>query len=110
MDASALGLPPNTRACLFDLDGVLTQTAKLHALAWKQALDSFLRRRGEPFVPFELEDYSRYVDGKLRSDGARAFLASRGITLPDAEVEALARHKDDLLVTILGKRGVETYP
>ena len=113
MNHSSLGLPTNTRACLFDLDGVLTQTAKLHAVAWKQMFDDFLRERsqrsGEPFVPFERADYTRYVDGKLRLDGARSFLASRGITLPDAEVEALARHKDARFVELLRENPVDTY-
>jgi beta-phosphoglucomutase family hydrolase len=102
-----LGLPSRTRACLFDLDGVLTQTAKLHARAWKQMFDEFLRQRGQP--PFELADYTRYVDGKLRVDGARAFLESRGIRLPAAEVEELARKKDDLLLDLLQREHVETY-
>src|SRR3954465_5096083 len=81
--ASALGLPDGTRALLFDCDGVLTQTAKIHAAAWKEMFDDYLRQRaqrpGEPLVPFTADDYARYVDGKLRADGARAFLESRGI-------------------------------
>jgi len=64
------------RACLFDLDGVLTQTAKLHAKAWKQMFDAYLRERsartGERFLPFAPADYVRDVDGKLRADGCRA--------------------------------------
>ena len=73
-----LGLPDTIRACLFDLDGVLTTTAEVHARAWKQMFDAFLSERGEP--PFALPgDYDRYVDGKPRLDGVRAFLASRGI-------------------------------
>jgi beta-phosphoglucomutase family hydrolase len=108
-----LGLPPGTRACLFDLDGVLTQTAKVHARAWKQAFDAYLRERsqrtGEPFVPFEREDYTRYVDGKLRVDGARAFLASRGIRPPEEEVAELAARKDALLLDLLRREHVETY-
>jgi beta-phosphoglucomutase family hydrolase len=111
--APALGLPSGTRACLFDLDGVLTQTAKLHAAAWKEMFDAYLRERsqdtGEPFVPFAQDDYARYVDGKLRFDGAMAFLESRGIQPPEEEVEALARRKDDLLVKLLHERHVETY-
>src|SRR5918992_6066558 len=83
-----LGLPDGVTACLFDLDGVLTQTARVHAAAWKQMFDDYLRRRagrtGEPFVPFDLAaDYDEYVDGKPRDDGVRSFLASRGIELPD---------------------------
>jgi beta-phosphoglucomutase family hydrolase len=113
MATTTLGLPAGTRACLFDLDGVLTQTAKVHATAWKEMFDDFLRERarrtGEPFVPFEKADYTRYVDGKLRLDGAKSFLASRGITLPDEEVEALARKKDGRFVEMLRERHVETY-
>jgi beta-phosphoglucomutase family hydrolase/Cof subfamily protein (haloacid dehalogenase superfamily) len=109
-----LGLPAGTRACLFDLDGVLTQTAKLHAAAWKQTFDDYLRERaersGEPFVPFdEATDYARHVDGKLRLDGARSFLASRGIVPPQAEVEALAQRKDALMVERLHREHVEVY-
>jgi beta-phosphoglucomutase family hydrolase len=111
---SAFGLPEGTRACLFDLDGVLTQTAKIHAAAWKELFDDYLRdrsrRTGEAFVPFELSDYTKYLDGKLRLDGARSFLKSRGIALPEDEVEALAGRKDDRVVELLHTRGVETYP
>ena len=83
-----LGLPDGTRACLFDLDGVLTRTAVVHAAAWKAMFDGYLleraRRTGEPFVPFDAgHDYDAYVDGKPRADGVRDFLASRGITLPE---------------------------
>lgn len=110
---STLGLPASTRACLFDLDGVLTQTAKVHAAAWKEMFDQYLKTRsqetGEPFVPFELADYTRWVDGKLRVDGARAFLASRGIAMPDADVQELAKRKDDLMVELLRTGRVETY-
>ena len=85
-----LGLPDGTRACLFDLDGVLTDTASVHAAAWKQMFDDFLRARadrtGEKFVPFDVKnDYGPYVDGKPRLDGTRSFLASRGITLPEGD-------------------------
>lgn len=81
-------LPAGLRACLFDLDGVLTRTASLHAAAWKAMFDGFLaehaRAAGEPFVPFDVrDDYERYVDGRPREDGIRTFLASRGIVLPD---------------------------
>src|SRR5262245_55798973 len=102
---TTLCLPEGTRACLFDVDGVLTQTAKLHARAWKQMFDAYLRERsqrtGQPFVPFELGDYTRYVDGKLRLDGAKAFFTSRGIELPDQEVSDLAQKKDALLLELL---------
>src|SRR5262249_59780583 len=76
------------RACLFDLDGVLTKTAKVHAAARKQMFDAYLQERagrtGDAFVPFdELKDYDEYVDGKPRYDGVRSFLVSRGIELPE---------------------------
>src|SRR5436190_23363014 len=84
-----LGLPADVRVCLFDMDGVLTRTAVVHAAAWKQTFDEFLKRRaearGEPFVPFDAgADYNAYVDGLPREQGVRSFLASRGIELPDA--------------------------
>jgi len=112
--ATTLGLPAGMRACLFDLDGVLTQTAKLHAVAWKQMFDGLLREHaessGQPFVPFDAgADYVGYVDGKLRLDGARAFLASRDIILPESLVEELAARKDELLLELLRTRHVETY-
>src|SRR5262249_35676619 len=95
----ALGLPAHTTACLFDLDGVLTRTAKLHAAAWKKMFDEYLQawsaRAGKPFIPFDaVQDYARYVDGKLRIDGARSFLAARGIHLGELEVAQLAARKD----------------
>jgi beta-phosphoglucomutase family hydrolase len=118
-----LGLPANVRACLFDLDGVLTQTAKVHAAAWKQMFDEYLRRRadkrGEPFVPFDaVRDYDEYVDGKPRSDGVRSFLASRGIELPegspddpaDAEtVRGLGDRKNEIVLRMIYESGVEPY-
>jgi len=84
-----VNLPSAIRACLFDLDGVLTDTASLHAAAWKEMFDTFLRQRaaeaGAQFVPFDIaRDYRTYIDGKQRYDGVRSFLASRGITLPRA--------------------------
>src|SRR5436309_5982065 len=87
---TALGLPDSIAVCLFDLDGVLTQTATVHAAAWKQMFDEFLRARAEhdgtEFVPFDAhEDYDRYVDGKPRLDGTRDFLTSRGIDLPEGD-------------------------
>ena len=81
-----LGLPDRIQACLFDLDGVLTQTAKVHAAAWKAMFDEYLSQRaaGGPFVAFDpIADYDEYVDGKPRADGTRSFLASRGIVLPE---------------------------
>ena len=118
-----LGLPDGTRGCLFDLDGVLTQTAKVHAAAWKQMFDSYLRdraqRTGEPFVPFDsVDDYNEYVDGKPRYDGTRSFLLSRGIHLPegdkddppDAEtVHGLGNRKNELVQRLIREGGVEAY-
>lgn len=80
-------LPTGLRACLFDLDGVLTRTAVVHARAWKEMFDAFLTERagrtGSAVQPFTDDDCTRYVDGKQRDDGTRAFLASRGVELPD---------------------------
>jgi beta-phosphoglucomutase family hydrolase len=118
-----LGLPANVRACLFDLDGVLTQTAKVHAAAWKQMFDEYLRRRaeqrGEAFVPFDaIEDYDQYVDGKPRYDGVRSFLASRGIELPEGSaddpveaetVHGLGNRKNEIVLRLIHQSGVEPY-
>lgn len=119
-----LGLPDGTRACLFDLDGVLTDTASVHAAAWKQMFDDFLRARAErggpAFVPFDASaDYGPYVDGKPRLDGTRSFLASRGIELPDGgpddapdaeTITALSTRKNDLVQEKIVTVGVEVYP
>lgn len=118
-----LGLPPSIKACLFDLDGVLTKTAKVHAAAWKQAFDEFLsaraRDRGEAFVPFdETKDYETYVDGRPRYDGVRAFLASRSIELPEGSasdsprtetVHGLGDGANELFVHMIHTDGVEPY-
>ena len=118
-----LGLPDGTEACLFDLDGVLTQTAKIHARAWKEMFDDFLRdwaqRHDEPFVEFDRPtDYDEYVDGKPRLDGVRSFLESRGIQLPmgspsdppDAEtIHGLGTRKNDLVLRLIHEQGVEPY-
>jgi beta-phosphoglucomutase family hydrolase len=118
-----LGLPDDIEACLFDLDGVLTQTAKVHAAAWKQMFDEYLEARaertGERFVPFDKgEDYNEYVDGKPRYDGVRSFLQSRGIDLPDGSpddppsaetVDGLGNRKNQLVVELIEKDGVEAY-
>ena len=118
-----LGLPNGVTACLFDLDGVLTDTAAVHNAAWKETFDGFLRARaertGEPFVPFDPhDDYNSYVDGKRREDGVRSFLASRGITLPegspddppDAEtVRGVGNRKNELLLARIASDGVVVY-
>jgi beta-phosphoglucomutase family hydrolase len=116
-------LPLGISACLFDLDGVLTQTAKVHAAAWKEMFDAYLRERseqtGEPFRPFKIaSDYVKYVDGKLRQDGVRAFLASRTISLPEGSagdpptaltVHGLGNRKNDLVLDLIRRRGVDVY-
>jgi beta-phosphoglucomutase family hydrolase len=114
-----LGLPEHIRACLFDLDGVITKTAVVHAAAWKEMFDEFLRRRdGDTFTPFTSDDYDRYVDGLPRADGVRSFLASRGIELPegrddDAEdkdtVHGLGNRKNTLVLEKIRTDGVEPY-
>ncbi|MGO4618042.1 beta-phosphoglucomutase family hydrolase [Nocardia sp. 2YAB30] len=121
---STLGMPQPISACLFDLDGVLTDTAKVHAAAWKEMFDSYLRTRAqrgdEPFVAFDpVAEYDTYVDGRPRIDGARAFLTSRGIDLPlggpgappDVEtVTALANRKNTLVLRRIQRDGVRVYP
>ncbi|MEU3028460.1 HAD family hydrolase [Streptomyces incarnatus] len=116
-------LPAHVRACLFDLDGVLTQTAKVHAAAWKEMFDAYLRERarreGTEFVPFDaVRDYDEYVDGRPREDGVRTFLAARGVRLPegspqdppDAEtVQALGARKNELVLRRIREDGVEPY-
>ncbi|MBE4749462.1 HAD-IA family hydrolase [Corallococcus sp. ZKHCc1 1396] len=109
-----LGLPPRTRACLFGLDGVLAQTSSLHARAWKQVCDYYLRRRarasGQPFIPFDLvRDTCRYFDGKPPLEGLHAFLDARGIALPESTVHALNDRKAEFLVELLRQEQVETY-
>ncbi len=118
-----LGLPERIKACLFDLDGVLTQTASVHAAAWKEMFDSYLRRRaaqtGEPFVPFGQADYEAYVDGRPRADGARTFLQARGITLPDGSpgdppgtdtIAGLAGEKNQLVLRKIAEGGAAVFP
>ena len=109
--------------CLFDLDGVLTQTAKVHAAAWKEMFDAFLRRRaaerGEEFVPFDpVRDYDDYVDGRPRAEGVRAFLASRKIDLPDGSpddppdaltISGLGERKNEIVLKLIHEHGVEPY-
>ena len=111
-------LPDTIRACLFDMDGVLTDTASTHARAWKATFDEFLARHGDQ-RPFELPgDYVAYVDGKTRYDGVRDFLASRGIELPegtpddppDAEtVAGVGNRKNELVQRLITDEGVTVY-
>jgi beta-phosphoglucomutase family hydrolase len=117
-------LPSEIRACLFDLDGVLTPTAAVHAAAWTKMFDAFLRdyaeSTGTPFVAFDpTDDYERYVDGRARADGTRSFLQSRGISLPEGDpddppdrdtVEGLSARKDVLFRQQVREHGVTPYP
>jgi len=113
-------------ACLFDLDGVLTDTASVHGKAWKVMFDAYLSERaertGEQFVPFDpATDYRRYVDGKKREDGVRSFLGSRGIEIPDgspddpggagdpATIYGLGNRKNDMFNKVLHEQGVEVF-
>ena len=110
-------------AVLLDLDGVITDTASIHAASWKQMFDAYLEKRaverGEPFRPFDIaSDYQRYVDGKLRYDGVRDFLASRGIHLPEGTpddppeaetVGGLGNRKDALVNKVISEEGVKPY-
>ena len=105
-----LGLPDGITACLFDLDGVLTQTAKVHAAAWKQMFDAFLREtQGEGAAPFTEHDYDAYVDGKTRSDGVRSFLDSRGIPYDEDLVHELGERKNAIVLKMIREHGVEPY-
>jgi beta-phosphoglucomutase family hydrolase len=116
-----IGLPPGVRACLFDLDGVLTPTALVHAAAWKETFDEFLHARdGDGFRPFDATaDYDEYVDGRPRADGVRSFLASRGIELPEGDdgdppdrqtVHGLGNRKNDVVLEKIRTQGVHPYP
>ena len=119
-----LGIPDRSRGCLFDLDGVLTQTATVHAAAWREMFDDFLRQRaessGEPFVPFDPgTDYDKYVDGKPRADGTRSFLQSRGIDLPEGSdsdqpgtptIAGLSSLKNQIVLRKIADGGVQVYP
>ncbi|HEV7176646.1 MAG TPA: beta-phosphoglucomutase family hydrolase [Solirubrobacteraceae bacterium] len=118
-----VGLPPETEACLFDLDGVLTQTAKVHAAAWKTTFDEYLRKRaqerGEEFREFDaVEDYDEYVDGRPRYEGVRSFLASRDIDLPQGSpsdppdkdtIDGLGNRKNELVLELIHRDGVQPY-
>jgi len=119
----ALGLPADVSACLFDLDGVLTQTARVHDQAWKAMFDAYLKQKaaadGKRFKPFDkVTDYDRYVDGKPRADGVRAFLASRHIEVPEGKaddppdrdtVHGLGNRKDRLFLDLIHRHGVAAY-
>jgi beta-phosphoglucomutase family hydrolase len=103
-----LGLPDGITALLFDLDGVLTKTATVHARAWKQMFDEYLRAQGDE-RPFTQNDYDAFVDGKPRADGVRDFLASRGLHPDDAEIGRLGDIKNDLVLELIRTDGVEAY-
>jgi beta-phosphoglucomutase family hydrolase len=119
-----LGIPAGIRACLFDLDGVLTKTAVVHAAAWKQMFDAYLKERaqrtGEPQEPFDAkDDYDEFVDGRPRYDGVRSFLASRGIELPDGSpddppdretISGLGNRKNEIVLRLIREDGVDAYP
>ncbi len=118
-----LGLPASVVACLFDLDGVLTQTASVHAAAWQEMFDAYLRQRAvdqrQDFVPFDpVRDYDESVDGKPRCDGVRSFLASRGIELPQGTpddppgaetVGGLGNRKNEIVLKLIRDKGVQPY-
>jgi beta-phosphoglucomutase family hydrolase len=118
-----LGLPESIRACLFDLDGVLTRTAAVHAAAWKSMFDAFLqqraRRTGDPFRPFDaVHDYDEFVDGRPRYEGVREFLRSREIDLPQGSpsdppaaetIDGLGNRKNELVLRAIHDGGVQTY-
>jgi beta-phosphoglucomutase family hydrolase len=108
---------------LFDMDGVLTQTALVHAAAWKEAFDAFLKeesaRTGKTYAPFDEEaDYTKYVDGEPRADGVRNFLAARDITLPEGTdsdppdartVCGVGNRKNQLVLEVIKKQGVKLF-
>ena len=117
-----LGLPDGVTVCLFDLDGVLTDTASVHSAAWKEAFDGFLHREadngGPPFSEFTAQDYTEYVDGKPRADGVRDFLKSRDIELPDGKdsddpddrsVNGVGNRKNELLLAKIHNDGVRVF-
>ncbi|MEX0600820.1 MAG: beta-phosphoglucomutase family hydrolase [Rhodothermales bacterium] len=107
------------KAAIFDLDGVLTRTAAVHAAAWKSTFDDVLNRRGEDQAPFDVEsDYRRYVDGMPRFDGVRSFLASRGIEVPEGDpddrpeeetIYGIGNRKNEHFQHLLKEKGVDTF-
>jgi beta-phosphoglucomutase family hydrolase len=111
-----LGLPDTVTACLFDLDGVLTDTASVHRKAWKQAFDPLLAKRGQP--EFTDADYNDHVDGKPRADGVRDFLSSRGINLPEGQpddsadtdsVNGVGNRKNAIVLKVIHDDGVVVF-
>lgn len=114
-----LGLPKGITVCLFDLDGVLTDTASVHSAAWKQTFDELLKaRNGSDYEPFSPDDYEAHVDGKPRADGVRDFLASRDIHLPEGRfddppdaptVNGVGNRKNELLLQKIHTDGVRVY-
>lgn len=118
-----LGLPAGIRVCLFDLDGVLTDTAAVHAAAWKEMFDQFLaewaEQHGQPYVPFDAgAEYDQYVDGKPRAAGVRDFLISRGIHLPEGTkddspsqvtINGLGNRKNESVQHRIRTEGVRVY-
>lgn len=112
-----LGLPHQVQACVFELDGVLTPSAELHYAAWASVLDDFLVRHfarasvhlGHFARLSRRTDYGQYLHGRPRIDGLRAFLASRGLTLPEDTILALADAKDRALRALLAQEGIEAY-
>jgi len=119
-----LGLGEDVRACVFDLDGVLTDSDLLHAAVWAEVFDDFLLRRAQKtewqFIPFDRDrDYRAYIDGRPRLEGIHHFLRSRGIRLPEGRPEdsagtetayGLARHKSEALARGMHRRGVNAVP
>jgi beta-phosphoglucomutase family hydrolase len=105
-----LGLPDGVTALLFDLDGVLTDTASVHQKAWKEMFDAFLRERdGDGFREFTKRDYERYVDGKPRYDGVASFLESRGIEAEEGLVKTLGDRKNEAVQRKIREEGVEVF-
>jgi beta-phosphoglucomutase family hydrolase len=114
-----LGLPDGVTACLFDMDGVVTKTAVVHAAAWKQMFDEFLKTQPGQ-APFDsVKEYDEYVDGKPRLEGTESFLESRHISLPTGNpddkpgsptVYGLSNRKNELVLEVLKRDGVEVYP
>lgn len=123
MERTEIITPEHFDAVLFDLDGVLTSTAELHANSWKRMFDDYLRQRaeeeGEEYRPFDIvADYKAYVDGKLRYDGVRSFLESRGIELPEGDpndpperetICGLGNRKDVMVKKALDEDGVKVF-